>query len=77
VLQNADVDIGVWDPATRTFTDGAMPADAVRVQVRMDDTNSNPLQLFFASALGSSEAGVVALAVATVGGAGQVVGHPG
>ena len=68
VLQNADVDIGTWDSGARTFTDGATPADAVRVVVRMDDTNSNPLQLFFASAIGTSEAGVVASAVATAGG---------
>jgi Flp pilus assembly protein TadG len=68
VLQNADVDVGTWDTATRTFTDGDTPADAVRVLVRMDDTNSNPLQLFFASAIGSSEGGVVASAVATIGG---------
>jgi Flp pilus assembly protein TadG len=68
VLQNADVDIGTWNSGTRVFTDGATPADAVQVVVRMDDTNSNPLQLFFAAALGSPEGGVAALAVATLGG---------
>jgi len=68
VLVASDVDFGDWDSSTRTFTEGTSPAEAVRVTVRMSNDNANPLQLFFANAMGYSDAGVVAEAIATYGG---------
>lgn len=68
VLSDSDIAFGSWDPDTRIFTGGTSPADAVEVVVRMSDDNANPVQLFFANALGFSEAGIEASAVATTGG---------
>jgi Flp pilus assembly protein TadG len=75
VLSDSDITFGSWDPDTRTFTGGTSPADAVEVVVRMSDDNSNAVQLFFANAMGFNEAGVVASAVATTGGAPGGVGE--
>jgi len=75
VLVASDVDFGSWDGGTRVFTEGTAPADAVRVTVRMSNDNANPVQLFFANALGYSETGVVASAVATNGGGGGGLGE--
>ncbi|MEX2201152.1 MAG: TadG family pilus assembly protein [Dongiaceae bacterium] len=73
VLAGTDVTAGTWDSATRIFTPGGANPDAVEVIVRMDASNNNPVQLFFASILGSNETGVSARAVATAtGGSGGI-----
>jgi Flp pilus assembly protein TadG len=74
VLTGADVTAGTWNSATRTFTPGGTDPDAVEVVVRMDATNNNPVQLFFASIMGSNETGVAASAVATATGGGDGIG---
>ncbi|MDZ4738033.1 MAG: TadG family pilus assembly protein, partial [Rhodospirillaceae bacterium] len=68
VLASADVTPGLWDPDARTFTAGGSTPDSVEVVIHMDADNNNPLQLFFASILGSNESGVAASAVATATG---------
>jgi Flp pilus assembly protein TadG len=75
VLAATDVEFGTWDADTRTFSLGISPADAVRATVRMSNDNANPIQLFFANALGHSETGVVASAIATSGGNVNAVGE--
>ncbi len=75
VLTDSDIAFGTWDTDARLFTADAEPADAVQVVVRMSDDNANPVQLFFANALGFAEAGVAAAAVATTGGAPGGVGE--
>jgi Ca-activated chloride channel homolog len=57
---NIQVEIGTWNRATRTFSAGSEPADAVRVLTTMNDQ-----PLFFAKALGSQTYNMQASAVAT------------
>ncbi len=65
VLDEDDVVIGGWDFGTRTFTTGADPPNAVKVTTRRAESNSNPVPLFFANALGIGKSDVVSAAVAT------------
>lgn len=64
VLASSDVTFGHWDPDAHLFAQGIEPFDAIQVVVRMSDDNANPVQLFFANALGFSEARVEAAAIA-------------
>lgn len=60
-LADGDIQYGLWDADTRSFTETVTPANAVRVFARREDAG-----LFFARALGqsvfSSEASAVAVA---------------
>jgi len=70
VLQTGDLDFGHWDPATRTFTGGGNPINAVRAITRRAAANGNALPLIFAAVFGRTEIDVAAVAVAARGGAG-------
>jgi Flp pilus assembly protein TadG len=70
VITADDVQFGNWDSATRTFTDGGSPVNAVRVNARRDSTNNNAARTFFASALGFSDVSIGAQAIALQGGGG-------
>ena len=53
VVTDADVEVGYWDKATRSFVvAGEQPANAVRVSARRSATNSNPVSNYFARILG-------------------------
>lgn len=67
VLSDSDIAFGNWNTDARLFSAGGEPANAVQVVVRMSDDNANPIQLFFASMLGYTDAGIAAAAVATTG----------
>jgi hypothetical protein len=43
VLSPSDVEIGVWDPAARTFIAGGASPNAVRVTVRSTEATGNPV----------------------------------
>jgi len=70
----SDVVVGVWDPATKTFTAGGAVGDinAVKVTVRRDQTSNGPIQLMFGSVVGVSTVNVTAQAIAYVGYVGSV-----
>ena len=65
VLADADVVTGNWDSATRTFTAGGTPLDAVRVVTRRSQVNGNAVGLFFASTLGFNQVDVETAATAS------------
>lgn len=64
VLVDQDIEVGVWDKATRNFTVGATPANAVRVATRRGGGNGNPVSLFFGKVLGVSTLDLSASAIA-------------
>ncbi len=72
VLAAADVQTGIWDFRARSFTPGGTPVNAVRVVTRRSADNGNAAGLFFAQALGFSDADVVTQAI----GAQLVIGAP-
>jgi Flp pilus assembly protein TadG len=67
VITAPDVQFGNWDTGTRTFTQGGSPTNAVRVNARRDNTNSNAVNTFFASVLGYDDVSIGASATATQG----------
>ena len=67
VLVNADVVVGTWDTAARTFEPGGESPDAVRVVTRSADANSNPAAAFFAQVFGHRSVDVSASSVAGIG----------
>lgn len=70
-LQDGDIQLGTWNPLTRTFvaTDGipGLRPDAVRVVPRLDSQHGNPVSLFFAGLFGHTTADVGATATAVFG----------
>jgi len=70
LVADEDVEIGIWDAGTASFT--ALPAglgeaaNAVRVTCRRTAERGNPLNLFFAPVMGTRHASVAASAVAAV-----------
>jgi len=66
VLQPADVEIGVWDAAARTFTPTAGSPNAVRVTARRTAARGNPIPTPFAALIGRSNVDAIAVAVATI-----------
>ncbi|MDA0261936.1 MAG: TadG family pilus assembly protein, partial [Proteobacteria bacterium] len=65
VLINGDIVFGNWNNATRTFTPGGAPTNAVRATTKRAQSNGNPAQLFFAQVLGFSQADIVGQAIAS------------
>lgn len=65
ILNNEDLEPGIWDEDTRTFTpsDPAV-ANALRLTVRRSQENGNSLNLFFAPVIGIQTASVSARATA-------------
>ncbi|QDU40147.1 hypothetical protein Mal4_45020 [Maioricimonas rarisocia] len=70
VVENQDVEVGVWDDATATFTvvpaGSSTSANAVRVTCRRTAARGNPIQLFFAPLLGSNSADLSVKATAKI-----------
>ena len=64
----ADVQLGTWDPATRTFAVAATEstATAVRVTVRRTAARGNAVPLLFAQILGRASSDVTVTAIARV-----------
>ncbi len=73
-LECGDIKAGHWDGSTFHAWDdpGYIPAvmkiDALQVGTHRAEVNANPLQLFFAAALGMAETDINTAAVATTGG---------
>lgn len=71
VITNADIDFGLWDSSTQTFTalTGAerQSATAVRITARRTATRGNPITTPIASVIGRSTVDVEAVAIALVG----------
>lgn len=66
---NEDLEFGVWDSTSRTFTALAAgsesEATAVRITTRRSSARNNALPLFFARLFGRNSANVSAIAIAT------------
>jgi Flp pilus assembly protein TadG len=67
VLAETDVAAGSWDAASRTFTPGGTPRDALSVTTRRAALNGNPVPTFLAHALGFGEMDVIARSIAGKG----------
>lgn len=67
-----DIEIGQWDPATKTFTAGDTKPNAVRVTSRRDGTVNGPISTFFARIIGHDTMNVTAFATAALTGLGKV-----
>jgi Flp pilus assembly protein TadG len=65
VLSNSDIVIGHWNTATRVFTPGASPSDAVQVTVRRTTASGNAVPTYFAGLIGFPTVNVIAQAIAT------------
>ena len=65
VIDPADVLLGTWDSATRTFTAGGPNPNAVQVTAEMSTANGTALQGTLSAALGFTSFDVGATAVAT------------
>jgi len=68
VLDGADVIIGNWNPASRTFSGAGIPTNAVQVTTRRVQDGGNPVNYYFAPLLGYQTGDVTATAVAYKGG---------
>ena len=66
-LQQSDVELGSWDPATRLFQPGGTPTEAVRVTARRTSATNNAVPLMFAKVLGIGSCNVTTRAVAACG----------
>ncbi len=60
----SDVDTGHWDTASRTFTAGGSPTNAVRVVTNRTTAYGNPVDNVFADVLGIDTSDVTATAIA-------------
>jgi Flp pilus assembly protein TadG len=63
----ADISVGTWDFATRTFTPTTATPTAVRVIARRDSTANGPISTFLANIVGMSSVSVSAVATANLG----------
>jgi Flp pilus assembly protein TadG len=63
----ADIAVGSWNFATRTFTATNATPTAVRVIARRDSTANGPISTFLGSVIGLSSVSVVAVATANLG----------
>lgn len=63
-LLRQDVELGIWDATTRTFTPTNSAPNAVRVRVRRDALSGNPAPLFFGRVLGRQAVDLSAEAIA-------------
>lgn len=66
VVSDADVEIGLWDNAARTFTPGQTPPNAVRATASLTGAKGNPLPTWFGGLIGRSTIDVAASAIAVV-----------
>ena len=65
-LNPEDVQFGVWDVTSHSFTESGDVSTAVKVTVCVDDAHGGDASLFFAPALGMSSKSLRASAVAVV-----------
>lgn len=69
-VADADVEIGVWDDDTASFTilpsNSAESPNAVRVTCRRTSARGNPLRLFFAPVIGTNQSDLTASAIAAI-----------
>lgn len=63
-VNNADIQIGLWNAATRTFTPTVDQPRAVRVITRRDGSGNGPISTFLASVIGVTSLNVSAVATA-------------
>jgi len=63
----ADVEVGTWDFATRTFTATTAIPTAVRVLARRDSAANGPISTFLANVVGLANVSVNAVATANLG----------
>jgi Flp pilus assembly protein TadG len=66
-VRAADVQIGRWDPASRTFVADDPQANAVRVVARRGNDRGNAVPTLFAGLIGHSEADIAVEAIAVRG----------
>src|SRR5262245_49578179 len=59
-----DIQVGTWNPWTRTFTPTTAQPKAVRVTSRRDSTANGPISTFLANVVGMSSVSVSAVATA-------------
>lgn len=64
VLATGDVVLGRWNTATRAFTPGSTPFNAVSVTTRRASANANPLRTFLAGLIGVTQMDVSRTAIA-------------
>jgi Flp pilus assembly protein TadG len=60
----ADISVGIWNSATRTFAPTTVLPRAVRVTTRRDGTANGPISTFLASIIGATSVSVTAVATA-------------
>jgi Flp pilus assembly protein TadG len=63
-VNSADISVGIWNSATRTFTPTTVLPRAVRVITRRDGTANGPISTFLANVIGFSNVSVTAVATA-------------
>lgn len=66
----ADIQIGTWNPATRTLTPTVNTPKAVRVIARRDGAANGPISTFLARVIGVTSVNVTAVATAELTGTG-------
>jgi Flp pilus assembly protein TadG len=66
VLQTADIQVGVWNSISKTFTVTTLGANAIKVSARLSADRGTAIPTLFASVLGSQTCNVHASAIATV-----------
>ncbi len=67
-INDGDVDIGRWDPVTKTLDVRLDIPDAVRVTVRRDDSANGSIKTFFAGIFGQDTVSITATATAALTG---------
>ena len=70
-INASDIQIGVWDYATQTFTETTTGPIAVRAVARRDGNANGPIPTFLAGILGWNTINVSATATASLGGMGS------
>lgn len=77
VLSDSDIVFGNWDTASRVFTPvgGLAALNAVQITTRRAEVNDNPVQHFFAQAIGYPQSDIAATAVAIGSGQSGVEGR--
>jgi Flp pilus assembly protein TadG len=70
-INAGDVQIGLWDPATRVLTPTVNQPRDVRVIARRDGAANGPISTFLATVVGMTSVNVNAVATAELGGVGS------
>ncbi len=71
-INAADIQVGLWDPATRILTPTVNQPRAVRVTARRDGSANGPISTFLAGVIGMAAVNVSAAATAEMTGVGSV-----